>query len=97
MKFWRYLDFRELQLPATFSKHAESGLIVQIKELAIKLVSANHIKKSLVFFYSFLKLARLKRVILLDREFIQDSENICFCILIICRKQDILTILQGSN
>ena len=40
------------------------------------------------------KLARLKQVILLDREFIQDSENIYFCILIICRKQDILTILN---
>ena len=54
------------------------------------------LKKSLVFFYSFPKLARLKQVILLDREFIQDSENIYFCILIICRKQDILTILNMS-
>ena len=51
-------------------------------------------KKRLVFFYSIPKLARLKQVILLDREFIQDSENIYFCILIICRKQDILTILN---
>ena len=51
-------------------------------------------KKSLVFFYSIPKLCRLKQVILLDREFIQDSENIYFCILIICRKQDILTILN---
>ena len=45
-------------------------------------------------FYSIPKLARLKQVTLLDREFIQDSENIYSCILIICRKQDILTILN---
>ena len=77
---WRGLVARFGEPPTSFPGHI-AFLIRRLPEgnMPWERGWANHIKKSLVFFYSFPKLARLKQVILLDREFIQDSENIYFC------------------